>query len=74
MTIADKIIDKCGGVANVAALAGCTENWVYRWRMSKEDGGTGGRVPHKAQVALIEAARAGKCDVEPSDFFDGGAA
>lgn len=72
-SIAETIIKKCGGVANVAAIVGCSENWVYRWKMAKDAGGTGGRVPAKAQAAIMEAAKQGKCKVKPSDFFEGAA-
>lgn len=73
MTIANKIIDKCGGISKVAELTGCSESWVYRWTVGQEKGGTGGRIPQKAQQALIDAAQQGKCDIEPSDFFEGAA-
>lgn len=71
MSIAQNIITKCGGVATVAEICGCTENWVYRWKLAKEKGGTGGLVPRSAQEAILTAARAGRVDVTPADFFDG---
>lgn len=73
MTIADKIIDKCGGITRTAELARCSENWVYRWRLPQSKGGTGGHVPAKAQKALIDAAMQGLCSVKPADFFEGAA-
>ena len=73
MTIAQKIIEKCGGIANVAAITGYSETWVYRWTAETDKGGTGGRIPQKAQHALIEAARQGKCNITPADFFEGAA-
>lgn len=69
MTNADRIIEKCGGVKRVAELVGQSENWVYRWRLPVERGGTGGRVPQKAQRKLIEAASLGLVDLAPADFF-----
>lgn len=73
MTIAHKIIEKCGGVSSVAAICGCTENWVYRWKLPRQKGGTGGYVPRSAQEAILAAAREGKVQVKPEDFFEGAA-
>lgn len=69
MSPADKVIQKCGGVPETARLAGCSENWVYRWRLPKEKGGTGGLVPQSAQIALLMSARKGAVDISPDDFF-----
>ena len=73
MTIADRVIEKCGGVKRAAELVGQSENWVYRWRLAVDKGGTGGRVPQKAQERLMEAAKAGLVDVTPADFFESAA-
>jgi hypothetical protein len=70
MTIAGNVIEKCGGVARVAEICGCTENWVYRWRLDRLNGGTGGLVPRSAQEALLQAAKDGKVNITPADFFD----
>jgi predicted DNA-binding transcriptional regulator AlpA len=72
-TIADRIIAKCGGVSAVAQITGQSESWVYRWTYDKAKGGTGGLVPRSAQVALLAAAREGKVDIGPADFFEGAA-
>ena len=69
-TIAERVIEKCGGTQRVAEIVGCSENWVYRWRMAKDAGGTGGRVPRRAQEALLAAAAKGTVNVSPADFFD----
>lgn len=73
MSIAHNIIEKCGGVSAVAAICGCTENWVYRWKLPKEKGGTGGYVPRSAQEAILNAAKDGRVSVTPADFFQGAA-
>lgn len=65
------VIDKCGGAEAVADLCGCSVNWVYRWLMSSDSGGTGGRVPTKPRRRLLDAALAGKVDLSPADFEDG---
>lgn len=70
MSIADRIIEKCGGVPETARLAGTTENWVYRWRLPRERGGTDGQVPRRAQENLLAAAARGEVRVTPADFFE----
>lgn len=70
MTIADNIIEKCGGVAETAKLVGRSRGWVYRWTYEKDKGGTGGTVPRSAQVKLLELAAKGVVDVSPADFFE----
>lgn len=69
-SIAERIIKQCGGAQRVAEIVGCSDNWVYRWKMPKAAGGTGGLVPRKAQEALLAAAAEGAVDVTPADFFD----
>lgn len=55
----------------MAFLAGCSENWVYRWVTAKESGGTGGHVPSKARTKLLRAARSGVVPLTPADFEEG---
>lgn len=68
--VAARIIEKCGGVEATAKLSECSPNWVYRWRMKRSAGGTGGHIPASAQRKLMEAAAKKKCKLSPSDFFD----
>lgn len=70
MNAATRVIQKCGGVPRTASLAETSENWVYRWRLDKDKGGTGGVIPPKAQMKLLEAASRGEVDISPSDFFE----
>lgn len=70
MSIAQHIIDKCGGVEATARIVDQSVSWVYRWTYSKERGGTGGAVPRKAQEKILQAARSGLVDVVPADFFE----
>lgn len=69
-TPAYRVIQKCGGFSETARLAGTSESWVYRWTYDEGNGGTGGRIPAKAQQALLEAARVGGCNITPADFFE----
>ncbi len=70
MSIAQRVIDKCGGTARTAELVGQSEGWVYRWTYPKTKGGTGGRIPTSAQEALLKKAAEGVVDISPSDFFE----
>lgn len=69
-SIAARVIEMCGGVKNTAEIAGTTENWVYRWRLPRNQGGTGGTIPRPAQERILEAAAKGIVPVSPADFFD----
>ena len=70
MNPAQHVINKCGGVARVAALTGRTHSWVYRWTYPKDRNGRGGYVPHEDAEALLAAAQRGEVDLTPADFFD----
>ena len=70
MTVAERIIEKCGGVRQTAYLAKTSTNYVHRWKYQKDKGGTGGQVPRKAQENLLAAAKAGLVDIKPADFFE----
>lgn len=70
MNPAQRVIEKCGGVARVAALTNRTTSWVYKWTYPKEKNGRGGYVPHEDAEALLAAAKRGEVDLDPADFFD----
>ena len=69
MSIAEQVIEKCGGIKRTAELVGKSESWVYRWTYPSSKGGTNGRVPQSAQFLLLEAAKRGDVDISPDDFF-----
>ena len=56
-TPADKVIAAFCGVRATARAIGRNPSSVSRWRKSREDGGTGGRVPSNLQEAVLIAAR-----------------
>lgn len=70
MSIAERIIEKCGGVKATAEIVGKSESWVYRWTYDKDKGGTGGTVPRSAQEKIMRAARDGTVPVRAEDFFE----
>lgn len=57
------------GVAKIAQITGKHESRVYRWRMSKEKGGTDGVVPHGDAQKLIASSPIDGVEIAPSDFF-----
>ena len=66
---ASTIIEKCGGVAEMARLSGVSHASVSRWQAPKTVGGTGGIIPQKNIPNIITNA---KCDrdvvLDWSDF------
>ena len=71
MEPATTIIKKCGGIAETARLALCNTNWVYRWNIEVSKGGTGGRVPRKAQDNLLAASERKEANISVTDFYPG---
>ncbi|MFN3827804.1 MAG: hypothetical protein ACK4NR_09300 [Micavibrio sp.] len=58
-----------GGVSEIAAILGVTENAVYRWGYPKGKTGTGGIVPSKYHESLLKAAAERRYKLKPKDFF-----
>lgn len=69
-TPAGRIVRLLGGPAHTARLAGVSLNSVYRWLAPRQGskGGTGGRVPARAQDRLIAAAEAEGLALSHADF------
>lgn len=66
---AKTIIAKAGGIDAVAEITGKHVSRIYRWRQSREVGGTGGVVPHDDATKLLQAAKDRGLDITPADFF-----
>lgn len=66
---ADVVIERFGGHAVVAEICGVHVSRVYRWTYETAQGGTGGHIPAKHQVALMKAAQERGVDLKPADFF-----
>lgn len=66
---ADTIIKKFKGLKAVSEAAGVSPHTVMRWRRRKEDGGTGGVIPHWHMDKLLTAARERDIDLKPADFL-----
>ena len=69
MEPAKSIISQLGGVQAVASVVGKHPSNVYRWMYDVNREGTGGIIPAKDQVRLLEHARASGKDLRPDDFF-----
>ena len=67
--IAKHVISKCGGAREVNRITGRALVTIYKWCMSKPQGGTGGLIPSDVQQQLMAAARRGEVDLTPDDFF-----
>jgi len=63
------VVRKCGGIQSTARLIGRHPSWVLKWTYAKERGGRGGLIPDEDQQILMQAAREGRADLCPSDFF-----
>ncbi len=68
---ATSLIARLGGIPAVSRATGFGENWIYKWRLPRSRGGTGGRIPPSGQEALLLAAQRGEIEVTPEDFFRG---
>ena len=66
--VAQHVIAKCGGPKAVSAITGHSVSSIYKWMYAKEDGGTGGLIPAKAQEALWSAALRKEVSLSASDF------
>lgn len=63
MTVAEKIIERFGGVSKLAAILGHDyPTRVQGWKKR-------GVIPAKAQADVLRAARNNAVDLEPADFF-----
>ena len=67
---AHHVIQKHGGVHEVAALTGRHVSRVMRWSWPKERGGTGGLIPTDMQHLLMAGGRAKGVSLSAADFFD----
>lgn len=68
---ADRVIKAFGGVRETARALSRNPSSVSRWRSSKEDGGTGGRVPGPIQGTVLEAAKSRGIALTADDLMPG---
>lgn len=68
---AEYVIHVLGGTAEVGRVLGRTRQAVSLWKTKKTRGGTGGRIPPKCQVLLLDYAYKNAVDIRPEDFTFG---
>lgn len=69
MEPAASIIIRLGGEKAVSKITGLALTAPYRWQYPVEKGGTGGLIPQKHHVALLDYARAHGIELTPAAFF-----
>lgn len=69
MEPAHSIIAKFNGPTAMSKLLGIHRTRVHSWKRPKEAGGTGGIVPQKYHVALLQHAKANGLDLRPEHFL-----
>ena len=70
-TIATKLdgINGRSGLENLAEAGEVSLSRACRWRLPKDQGGTGGWIPSSRQQRILDWAKARKIDLKPDDFF-----
>lgn len=71
MSPAEYVIHIFGGVRATARALKKTPTCISKWRQSLEQGGTGGKIPSKAQQEILLVAQTDKLDITPSDLVIG---
>ncbi len=66
---AHTVIQLFGGYADTAKLLSRDETRIRRWTYPRERGGTGGIIPTKMQLRLLELAPSKGVALAPQDFF-----
>jgi len=66
---AHTIIERLGGLDNVAKASRASKSRVCRWRLPKIKGGTGGLIPQQRQERILDWAHKRGIDLAPADFF-----
>ena len=67
-TAADRVIYTFGGATRLANLTGIDKSSVYRWRYSKERGGTDGAIPHANHGKILAVAFKNNIKLTRSDL------
>lgn len=63
------IIERLGGVDEVAKITGKHRTRVFRWMYSADRGGTGGLIPQREIPKLLQFAREAGIRLRHADFF-----
>jgi len=69
MNPASTIIEKLGGPAKVAEIAGTASTAPYRWQYPRSKGGTDGLIPQRHHRALLDEAQKLSIELKAEDFL-----
>lgn len=69
MEPAQSIIQKLGGPGLVSKITGTAYTAPWRWRAARERGGTGGVIPQRHHLVLLQYAQRHGIDLSPADFL-----
>lgn len=69
ITPADRVIGAFGGVRATARALGRNPSSISRWRKSRAEGGTGGRVPSTLQSVILLGAKAAGLSLTAEDLI-----
>lgn len=66
---ARSVISKLGGVDTVALATGAHRTRVFRWMYPSSRGGTGGLIPQRHILTLLDYAASKHVKLSPADFL-----
>lgn len=69
-TPAKRVIERFGGIREVARVLGLSESRVYRWTLPRARGGTDGMIPTKHLPVLLRVARARGIALTAADLVE----
>lgn len=69
MEPAATIITRLGGEQKVSEITGRAYTAPYRWQQPVEKGGTGGLIPQRLHIKLLDYAAANGIALSPADFL-----
>lgn len=66
---AKSIVARFGGEAKIAEVLSISPTIPYAWQYPREKKGTGGTIPQRYHLALLDHAQANGIDLSPADFL-----
>lgn len=66
---AKSIVARFGGEAKIAEVLGISPTLPYGWQYAREKKGTGGTIPQRYHIALLDYAEANGISLSPADFL-----
>jgi len=71
MSPVEYCVFRFGGVRKLAHMIGRNPSSISKWKLPRERGGCGGKIPRVAAEKILEVARENRIDIRPSDLFNG---